>query len=247
MEEALLYGFLSGVALLIGSFVGLYLKIPQRNIAQIMAFGSGVLISALSIDLMSEAFEITEKTMLVSFSFLAGALVFVGGDMAVDSIGAEFRKSTLIDPNVVSNGNSGMAILLGTLLDGIPESLVMGATLSVGGTGGLVFVAAVFLSNFPEGISGTIAMKNSGMSSIKIIGIWVIMLLVTILCTVVGYQFLGNAPSEFRAASMAFASGAILAMLSDTMLPESFKEGGKLTGIFVVIGFLVAFLVSKSA
>lgn len=243
MSSALLYGFLSGFALFLGSLVGLYLSIPKKWVALIMAFGCGILISSLSIDLMTEAFELNENPYLVGMAFILGAIVFVVGDYLIDKLGGEKRKSAA--ENNHSELTSGNAILLGTLLDGIPESLVMGSSLAVGGGNGIVFVVAVFLSNFPEGISGTIAMKNSGMGKIKILLIWSSMVMATLLFTVIGYQFLGSASSEFKAFAMAFASGAILAMLSDSMLPESFKEGGELTGLAVAIGFLIAFLLTN--
>jgi ZIP family zinc transporter len=245
MNNAIFYGFLSGFALLLGSFIGLYLKISKKQIALIMAFGCGVLISSLSVDLMTEAFELSKDTIVVGVAFLLGAIIFVCGDYLIDKIGGEKRKSTKELNNIETENTSGNAILLGTLLDGIPESLVMGAALASGGNGGLVFVVAVFLSNFPEGISGTIAMKNSGMNKNKILFTWSLMVFVTIFFTVFGYKFLGTASNNFKAFSMAFASGAILAMLSDSMLPEAFKEGGKLTGIIVAAGFLVAFLLTN--
>jgi len=245
MENAILYGFLSGFALLLGSIIGIFLKIPKRTIALIMAFGCGVLISSLSVDLMTEAFEMSKQTYLIGFAFLLGAIIYVGGDFLLDRQGKIKRKSTALKPEPEKESTSGNAILLGTLLDGIPESLVMGAALATGGSGGIVFVVAVFLSNFPEGISGTIAMKNSGMSKVKILAIWSSMLAATLLFTIIGYQYLGNASDHFKAFAMSFASGAILAMLSDSMLPEAFKEGGKLTGIIVAAGFLVAFLLTN--
>ncbi|MCC7245056.1 MAG: hypothetical protein IT269_05230 [Saprospiraceae bacterium] len=253
MQQAILYGFISGFALLLGSLAGLYLRMPHRVIALIMAFGCGVLTSALSIDLMSDAFEATDKPLIVGVSFLAGALMFVVGDALIDSLGGQERKTVVhkqhrhhdTTEEPTEKSASGNAILLGTLLDGIPESLVMGATLAIGGTGGLVFVAAVFLSNFPEGISGSIAMKNNHMKPLRILAIWGSMVVVTMICTAIGYHFLGDAPAEFKAASMAFASGAILAMLSDTMFPEAFREGGRLTGFVVAAGFLTAFLLTK--
>ncbi len=243
MMSAILYGFLSGFALLLGAVAGLRFKLPKTVIALIMAYGSGVLMSALSIDLMNDAFEISEDVAIISISFVLGAVVFVLGDAFIDSQGGDKRKS-IHPPNEVA-ASAGKAILLGTLLDGVPESLVMGTTLTAGETGGIVMVVAVFLSNFPEGISGTIAMKNSGMSKAKILGIWSLMLLITMVCTAFGYRFLGDASAAFKAASMAFASGAILAMLCDTMLPEAYKDGGKFVGVVSVLGFLTAFLLSK--
>jgi len=244
ISTVLLYGFLSGVALVVGAIMGIYLQMPKKLVAAIMAFGSGVLISSLSIDLMTDAFETSGNILYISLGFIVGALIFVLGDYVVDSMGADNRKKAALTSDAAEN-SSGTAIFLGTLLDGIPESLVMGAALASGSSAGFVFVIAVFLSNLPEGISGTIAMRNSGFSTLKILMLWFGLLLLTMLFTVIGFYFLGNSSVHFNAIAMAFASGAILAMLSDCMLPEAYKEGGIFTGILVAFGFLTAFVLTN--
>ncbi len=249
MFEAILLGFISGSAILIGAFLGLYLKIGNKITATIMAFGAGVLISALSIDLMVEAFEKTHSAVIVGLSFLAGAVAFVGGDYLIDNNGGHRRKHLHgISEQGKKNGtenNSGTAILLGTFLDGIPESFVVGASVISGGSAGIVFVTAVFLSNLPEGMSGTLGMKTAGMSNKRIIALWTTTLVVTVIASICGYTFLGNVPESFHAATMAFASGAILAMLCDTMIPEAFRYGGRLVALVTVVGFMMAFFLSK--
>lgn len=249
MITSALAGLISGLAIIIGALLGLYLKVGNKIVAGIMAFGAGVLISALSIDLMGEAFDSSHSPLVISLSFLAGALVFVGGDYVIDSRGGHMRKRSHGESEAVKTtapkDNSGTAILLGTLLDGIPESFVVGASIAAGGGAGVVFIAAVFLSNLPEGISGTLGMKMAGMSSRRIMLLWSVTLVVTVLSAVAGYAFLGDASPETRAATMAFASGAILAMLSDTMIPEAFRFGGRGVALVTVMGFLLAFLLSK--
>ncbi len=250
MFESALLGFISGSAVLIGALLGLYLKLNNKLIATIMAFGAGVLISALSIDLMDDAFDKSHDQIVIGLSFLAGAVVFVGGDYLIDKQGGQFRKRGHgISEKAKSDNpedNSGTAILLGTLLDGIPESFVVGASIAVGGNTGLVFMAAVFLSNLPEGMSGTLGMKMAGLSTKYILILWGITLIVTVLSSMGGYAFLGDSSPSIHAGTMAFASGAILAMLCDTMIPEAFKYGGRSVALVTVFGFLVAFLLSKS-
>lgn len=248
MLDSILMGLLSGSALLIGAFLGLKLNVKKKYVAAVMAFGAGVLISALSIDLMDDAFDKSKDPIVVGLSFLCGALVFVLGDYFIDKNGGKFRKGGhgLLEKEKGNEDNSGTAIFLGTLLDGIPESFVVGASIAIGGSTGLVFVAAVFLSNLPEGMSGTAGMKQSGMSNRSIILLWLGTLVITVLASVGGYLFLGDAPQSYRAATMAFASGAILAMLCDTMIPEAFKFGGRFVALITVVGFLTAFLLSKA-
>jgi ZIP family zinc transporter len=249
MLETVVVGLISGGALLIGALLGLYLKIGHKLIAVIMAFGAGVLISALSIDLMDDGFEKSKAPFWMGLSFLAGALVFVLGDWLIDNNGGKFRKSPHGMANNLRHNNpeesSGSAIFLGTLLDGIPESFVVGASVATGSVGGFVFIAAVFLSNLPEGISGTVSMKMGGMSTRNILLLWSASLVVTVLSAIGGYLFLDTTPPAVNASIMAFASGAILAMLCDTMIPEAFRFGGRFTALITVAGFLLAFVLSK--
>lgn len=249
MYQAIFWGFIAGLAVLIGALIGLYAKVSVKVSAAVMAFGAGVLISALSIDLMADAFDQTHNVFAVGSGFLLGALLFVGGDYWIDAKGGHWRKHGhgISEQNKRKAGgnNSGTAILLGTLLDGIPESFVLGAGIASGNTAGLVFVMAVFISNLPEGMSGTMGMKMSGMSNKSILLLWMTTLLVTVLSAFGGYVLLGDAPQAFRAATMAFASGAILAMLCDTMIPEAFKFGGRIVALISVLGFLMAFFLSR--
>ncbi len=249
MTSAILSGLFAGSAILIGALLGLYLKLSNKLTAVVMAFGAGVLVSALSIDLMNEAFDQSHAPIVIALSFLSGALVFVGGDYLIDTHGGKFRKSSHGYAEQQKKGNesdnSGTAILLGTLLDGIPESFVVGASIAAGGSTGIVFMIAVFISNLPEGMSGTMGMKMSGMSTRNILFLWITTMVVTVFSAMGGYFFLGDAPAHIHAAVMAFASGAILAMLCDTMIPEAFKFGGRFVALITVLGFLLAFLLSK--
>ncbi len=248
MLETTLAGLISGGAILLGALLGLYLKIGHKTIAVIMAFGAGVLISALSIELMNEGFERSKEPFVVGLSFLAGACVFVLGDYFIDKNGGKFRKSVHgMKQNLAGDTpeeSSGKAIFLGSLLDSIPESFVIGAALA-SGADGLVFLVAVCLSNVPEGMSGAISMKMSRMSTRNILFLWFAMLVVIVCSALGGYFFLGNASHHVNAAIMAFASGAILAMLCDTMIPEAFRFGGRFVAIITVVGFLTAFMLGK--
>ena len=249
MITAIITGLISGGAVLLGALLGLKLKPGHKTIAVIMAFGAGVLISALSVDLMDGGFEESKNPWAMGVAFLAGALVFVLGDYLIDNNGGRYRKSPHGMRKNLDSGDpeesSGSAIFLGALLDGIPESFVVGASVAAGGASGLVFIIAVFLSNLPEGISGTVSMKMGGMSTRHIILLWSASLVVTVLSAIGGYMFLATASPVVNASIMAFASGAILAMLCDTMIPEAFRFGGRFVALITVLGFLLAFVLSK--
>lgn len=254
MLTAAIYGLIGGAALFLGAFVGIYTKVSKRVVGAIMAFGSGVLISALTIDLMLKAYELGGFNA-VSVGFLSGAILFVGGDYLIDRFGGHFRKRGHGERHAASRptsgdttlANSGSAIFLGAMLDGIPESAAIGIGLATGHSFGLTMLIAVFLSNLPEGISGAIGMKQAGKTSAYIMAVWSSVVLAAGLSSVLGYQFLAKAQPNIMAAGLAVAAGAILAMLADTMMPEAFDEGGRFIALVTVLGFMAAFAVSRLA
>lgn len=242
-----LWGWLAGGALLVGAVLGWFVRLPVRLVASVMAFGSGVLLSALSFDLMDEA-QRNGGLLATGAGFLAGAGVFTGVNLLLAERGAKHRKrSTGRQPSEAEHRGSGLAIAMGALLDGIPESIVIGTSLLAGKGVSLVAVAAVFLSNLPEGLSSSVGMKKADRPAGYVFGLWAGIAFVSGLASVVGFvAFRGVSPAVVSAVT-AVAAGAILAMLIDTMIPEAFEESHALAGIVAVAGFLCAFVLSKAA
>jgi ZIP family zinc transporter len=239
MFEAAFWGFVGGAALLIGAVAGIYLPASKRLIGLIMAFGSGVLISALTFELMREAYDTAGATAAV-LGLLAGSLVFFCGDWLIDRRGGNRRKS----PNGPQAGAGASALVLGALLDGIPESAAIGVSLIGGGSVGVAVVAAVFLSNIPESLSASAGMKATGRSTRYILGLWLAVTLASTVAAALGFGVLSGADPAVTAAIQAFAAGAILTMLADTMVPEAVEHAGALVGLLTVLGFAAAFLLS---
>lgn len=240
--QAGLWGLLSGSALVLGALVAWFTRIPPRVIAAVMAFGSGVLISALSFELMDEAYR-TGGFAATAAGFLGGAAIYTAANLYLNRRGAKHRKRS--GEQQSSDEGSGTAIAVGALLDGIPESIVIGVSLIGGGGVSLVAVAAIFLSNVPEGLSSAAGMKRVGRSAAYVFGLWAGIAAASGLASLLGYVVFGGASPAVVAATQAVAAGAILAMISDTMLPEAFETVHEYAGLITVTGFLAAFVLSK--
>jgi ZIP family zinc transporter len=239
MGAAFGWGLLAASSLLIGGLLVLRVRVGDRALGLIMAFGAGVLISAVAYELVEEAFS-TSKGAGVPAGLAAGALVFFVGDTIIDRMGGEGRKS------MAGGHESGtaLAIVLGIVLDGIPESAVIGLTILQGGTVSVAMLVAVFLSNLPEAIAATTGLRLSGWRTRHIIGLWLLVMLVSALASLAGYGLFDSASPTAVAFVLSFAAGAILTMLADTMMPEAFARGGKLVGLATTLGFGLAFAIS---
>lgn len=242
------WGFVGGSALILGAAVAYFATLPQRLIAAIMAIGSGVLISAVAFDLMDEAFRKGGFDSTAA-GFLGGAAVYTTANIIVSRRGARHRKRSGSNPDARqpdAQSGSGAAIAIGALLDGIPESVVIGVSL-LGGSGvSAVTVAAVFLSNVPEGLSSAAGMKRSGRGAGYIFGVWGGIAAASAIAAMIGNAALAGSSPDLIAAVTAVAAGAILAMLVDTMIPEATESTHDYSGLIAVCGFLAAFVLSKS-
>ena len=239
MGAAFGWGTLAGSSLVIGALVAIWFHLSLRTIGLIMAFGAGVLISAVAFDLVEEATEKSSGSGAVAVGVFAGCAVFFSGDWLIDRLGGGERK----DADGAQEDGSALAIVLGTVLDGIPESMVIGLTIFGGGEVGAAYLAAVFISNLPESISSTSGLASGGWAKSRILWMWVAIALISGLASLAGYGLFQHSPPDTVAFVLAFAAGAILTMLAQTMMPEAFEHGGKWVGIMTTLGFVVAFAI----
>ena len=243
--QATLWGLLAGSALLLGAALGYFIRIPDRVVAGIMAFGSGVLISALSFELVEEAYQ-QGGFDATAIGFVAGSIIYSGANWILAHKGAKHRKrSNNSQPSEQEDAGSGMALAVGAIIDGIPESIVIGLSLIGGGKVSLVTVIAIFLSNIPEGLSSAVGMKKANRSFQYIFMLWGGIALASGIAAWLGYSVFSGYSPEVLAAITAIAAGAILSMLADTMIPEAFEKVHDFTGLIMVAGFLTAYLLSK--
>lgn len=241
--QAWIWGTVGGAALVLGSAISWKWRIPDKAVSTVMAFGAGVLIAALAFELVDEAVE-TGGLLATSGGFLGGALLFVAANLLLARQGARHRKrSGVQQPTEHQKPGSGAAIAVGALLDGIPESLVLGLGLVTAGTVSPAMLAAVFISNVPEGLSSSAGMKKAGRTAGYVFGVWGGIALLCGVASLLGFALLQGAPEELVAFITALAAGAILAMLADTMIPEAFEQHHILTGLTASIGFVAAFTI----
>lgn len=239
--QAALWGGVAGGALLAGAGIGYFARLPERVSGAIMTFGVGVLISALAFDLMDEAFT-RGGLGSAAAGFAIGAALYALASGVLAGAGARARKRA-IRP-VTSASGASLAIALGSLLDGVPESTAIGISLLDGEGVALVTVFAIAISNVPEGLSSAVGMRRAGKSAGYVFGIWGAIALACSISAAVGAAFMGALGPAITAGAIACAAGAILVMLVDTMVPEAFEEMHSLTGLIAAAGFLVAFAAS---
>jgi zinc transporter, ZIP family len=232
VAEAMWWAFVGASSLLIGAALAFRVPIGRRLLGLIMGFGAGVLISAVSYELIEEAVAVSADSYAVAAGFVAGALVFFTGDV-------------LIDRHVASasaRGGGGLGIVLGAVLDGIPESVVIGASALTGESASVAVIVAVFLSNLPEAIGASASLLRDGWAKGRVLLMWAIVVVASTLAAGVGYALLKDASGSWVAAIQAFAAGAILTMLADEMMPQAFEKTDhhKSVGLAVAFGFALS-------
>ncbi|EMA47904.1 ZIP family metal transporter [Halococcus saccharolyticus] len=214
----------AGGSLTAGAALGLVWTPPKRVLAIVLAFASGAFITALATDLFVESVE-TAGFVLPAASLLAGAITYVVAILLVERSG---------------RGGEGTTLFLGSLFDGVPESVALGITF-VGDAGTLPLFAAIVINNVPEGIGGASDMHSGGFSTTAILVLWTATGIVLSLTVVAGSVLLRGASPAALAVIRSFAGGAVLATLADATMPEAFDEGGPAVAIATAVGFLLTF------
>ena len=240
------WGLAAASGVLAGTILGLITRLPHRAIAAIMSFGAGVLLSAASIKIASEALIIAGAVFTAS-GIIAGAAMFSIANAALATAKDRKRcgecKAQLSEEDAPGSGTS---IAVGTALDAVPEALVLGITLRVSGPD-LALIMALALSNVPEALSGTAGMRLASRSTAYVLILWTGIALGTAATTALAFWLLSDLGPELTAILKAFGAGALLAMAAETMIPEAFHNGPRYSGVLAAAGFAALILLGELA
>ena len=261
MGTSLLFGAIASSALILGAFIGVRFKLPKRLLAILLSFAAGALITALAFELFEEAYQ-RGGIVRAAIGLMGGALVFTVLSALLDrwaqpgtqAIPAdEYKGSAKLDTDaaaaerpptpVSTRGAAGMALLAAVTLDGVPENVALGVSLGEG-TGGLALLAAIFVSNLPEALVGAASMSSQGRKAGSITGLWVACAVLLVAAVVIAAGPLSGTDPEAISLPLAFAAGAVIASLADTLMPEAYEHGGPAVALSTAAGFVLAFVLS---
>lgn len=256
MTQAVIFGLLGSSALLLGALVGGRFQVPKRVLAAMLAFASGALITALAFELFEDAHE-QGGLWRAGLGLILGAVVFTILSARLDRVAAagdgEARGSEKLDKQAATEGQrpapssvkgaAGLALLAAVTLDGVPENVALGVSLGEG-TGGIALLGAIFVSNFPEALVGSASMRAQGRSQAFVVLTWTMCAVLLTMAVVVGAGPLANATPETVSLPLAFAAGAVLASLADTLMPEAYEDGGPTVALATAAGFVLSYLLA---
>ncbi|WP_353827307.1 ZIP family metal transporter [Agromyces sp. SYSU T0242] len=262
MGTALWFGIVASSALVVGAALGARVELPKRLLAILLSFAAGALITALAFELFEDAYE-RGGLGRAALGLLVGAVVFAALSALLDRWAqpsdrerpsAEVEGSPKLDTDAAASdraptsattrGAAGFALLAAVTLDGVPENLALGVSIGEAGSGGLALLAAIFVSNLPEALVGASSMRAQGRSTAWILALWTGAAALLVVAVVVGAGPLANTDPETISLPLAFAAGAVLASLADTLMPEAYEHGGPAVALSTAAGFVLSFVLS---
>lgn len=261
MTGPLLYGALASSALVLGAVLALRVRLPERMLAALLALASGALITALAFELFEDSYQ-RGGLWRAGIGMVVGALTFTFLSLTLDRwahpgetgpYGSAGDGSPKLDKGAAAadrpvraastRGAAGLALLAAVTLDGVPENVALGISLTEG-SGGLALLAAIFVSNFPEALVGSASMRAQGRSAGFVLGTWLGAAVLLVLAVVVGAGPLSTTEPQTLSLPLAFAAGAVIASLADTLMPEAYEQGGPLVALSTTAGFILAFVLA---
>lgn len=224
----------AALGLFLGDFFCRALGLSNRVIGTILAFGSGMMIAVIAYSLVQESIDAAGSYWYTGTGLATGALAYFAGDALIARrYGGE------------ESNPAGLSLALGALLDGVPESIVIGISAALGGSPSLAIVIGAFIANVPEGAAGGADLEESGMPRSRISLIWLAIAAAATVAALVGYQVIASFGGTTSAFFSGFAAGALLMVLADAMMPEAHERSGRSSGLFVLFGFAFGFVLAQ--
>ena len=226
MLEAIGLGMVAQVSLVVCGFIVFWVKFPKKVIGAFAGLGAGLLIGAIAFDLVPGARDLSD--LMVAVWMLGGAAVFVLSDKLIE---ARFGSE---------GATAALGIVIGSVIDGVPESLIFGIQLAAGVPISVAFLVAVIVSNVPQAIAPSADLAAAGWSKLRLVGMWAAVMVACGIASALGYGLAYISSAATGDHISAFAIGGVLAMLTDSLMPFSFEKGGSMAGVWTVIGFCAA-------
>jgi ZIP family zinc transporter len=219
-------GLAAQASLLLAGLVVCWITVPRRLVGVLAGFGAGAMVAAISFDLIVEAEGLANWEL--GLVMLGGAAVFLLGDRVVER---RFGSG---------NESGAMGIVVGSVVDGVPESIILGIQLATGIPLSFSFVAAVFVSNIPQAIAPSADLAAAGWGPRRLGRLWLAVVVACGIAAALGFM-VADLSSEVTGSGMAaLAAGGLLAMLTNSLIPFAYDRGGELAGVATVVGFCVS-------
>ena len=241
MVQAFALGAISQASLLVSGILPFFLRIPDRIVGILAGIGAGALIGAVAFDLVPEAISAAE----VALWFIVGAGIFLVADRLIEErFGGEDQGE---DGGTGGTGDGGsgadggpLGIVLGSVVDGVPESVIFGIQLAAGVPISIAFLAAVFVSNIPQALAPSADLVRSGWKATRMIAMWGAVVLACGVASALGWFAASNVDTITGARAAAIAAGGLLAMLTASLVPFAYQKGGSGAALGTVVGFCAA-------
>jgi ZIP family zinc transporter len=246
------WGIVVGASLLVGALVAARLNLPPKTSAVLTAFGGGILLAAVALELVPEA-DAEAGPGLTAIGLIAGALVYVGADrwlnrdeeikMMRRSAHAAAAGRSMTMPSSGAEVARGESIAAGLFVDGVPESIALGLTIAEGAVG-VALLAGIVVGNLVEAYGAAQPIVAGGRSRRFAVGLLGLIGLALALATVVGGTVLADAAPELIGTAQAVAAGAVLAVVSIAIIPHAFEEVSARVAVATALGFVAGYLLS---
>jgi ZIP family zinc transporter len=245
MLDAVLLGALAQSSLILTGLAVYFVTVPDKIVGSIAGYGVGALLGAVAFDLIPESSVL--PTIESSIWLLIGAGVFIVADYLVETrLGAGAGAGGNSSSKANGDNQGPLGIVVGSVVDGVPESIIFGIGAATLTPVSIPFLAAVFISNIPQALAPSAELAKTGWNKVRMTVMWAGVVIACGIAAGLGFlgaTYLGDATGG-RAAAL--AAGGLLAMLTNSLVPFAYEKAGSQAGIWCVVGFAIAVATSAS-